>query len=80
MLGADSGCWFAREDYVTLLRNDPCVYCGAPSESLEHINPISVSKDDTWSNLAAACRFCNTSKKDKDLLGFLLTRKGPPNG
>lgn len=67
---------FDREamEYVRLIRHDPCVYCGGESGSVDHVDPVSVSRSSAWDNLAPACRSCNSSKGAKDLLGFLLYR------
>lgn len=74
-LSADRGCWYAREQHLALILNDPCSYCGSTRDiEIEHIAPISKSFDDSWSNLATACRSCNASKSDKSLLSFLLDR------
>ncbi len=60
--------------YVEVIRRDPCVYCGAPSDTIDHIVPISVGGRNHWSNLAPACRPCNSGKKDRRLLLALLAR------
>lgn len=58
--------------YVRLIINDPCVYCGGAAEAIDHIHPSSQGGGGTWDNLAPACMSCNSSKRDQDLLGFLL--------
>jgi len=68
-LNANSGCWYAREQYAIFIRNDWCSYCGSTNKlSLDHIDPISKSFDDSWSNLTTACLSCNSSKRDRSLL------------
>lgn len=62
--------------YVQIIRHDPCVYCGGPAPTVDHIVPVSKGGTSEWSNLAAACKSCNSSKRDLDLLGFLSRRMG----
>ena len=60
-------------EYETILLSDPCSYfCGSQSDSVDHIEPIFVGGDDRWSNKTGACRRCNSSKRDKGLLDYLL--------
>lgn len=56
------------------LRRDPCVYCGRPSEQLDHIVPRAQGGEDHWANLAAVCATCNQRKSARTLLNFLLAR------
>lgn len=60
--------------YVEVIRRDPCVYCGRPSDTIDHINPVSISRSSQWDNLAPACRSCNSAKGTRSLLNFLLYR------
>jgi len=57
--------------YVAVLLGDPCSYCGAPGGTVDHIIPVSKGGTSEWHNLTAACGFCNSSKRDHDLIGFL---------
>lgn len=50
-------------------QNWKCCYCGCVmtevkntrrTVTIEHVNPISVSNDGRWENLAAACAHCNS--------------------
>lgn len=74
--GARAAVPFTEEalDYADLIERDPCVYCGAPSESIDHIDPVAVGGDSDWNNLAPACLTCNSSKGAKSLLRFLMYR------
>lgn len=45
-----------------------CQYCNGPAENLDHVTPRSRGGSHTWDNVVAACRSCNTRKKDH-LLG-----------
>ena len=66
----------ARE-WAAIVLSDPCSYCGAPADELDHITPVAVGGDGGWSNLTGACRVCNARKNDADLLSFLArSREG----
>lgn len=64
-------------EYAKVLLNDPCVYCGAPTEAVDHIQPLTRGGSHAWDNLTASCKSCNSRKHNKDLLTFLLTRENP---
>lgn len=42
-----------------------CQYCGAKAESIDHVRPRSRGGTHTWDNVVAACRPCNTKKRDR---------------
>lgn len=42
-----------------------CQYCSAPAESIDHVVPRSRGGEHTWENVVAACRACNTRKRDQ---------------
>ena len=58
------------------LIGDPCVYCGVMPEerTVEHIDPLVPGQWTNWDHIALACRSCNSSKRDRPLLIFLLAR------
>jgi 5-methylcytosine-specific restriction endonuclease McrA len=60
---------FARDDYR-------CQYCGSHADSIDHVVPRSRGGGDVWDNLAAACRPCNSAKRDRtpDEAGMRLVR------
>jgi 5-methylcytosine-specific restriction endonuclease McrA len=60
---------FARDDYR-------CQYCGRQADSIDHVVPRSRGGRDVWDNLAAACRPCNSAKRDRtpDEAGMRLIR------
>lgn len=60
---------FARDDYR-------CQYCGDHADSIDHVVPRSRGGRDVWDNLAAACRPCNSKKRDRtpDEAGMRLIR------
>ena len=49
---------FARDDYQ-------CQYCGCHADSIDHVMPRSRGGQHTWENVAAACRPCNLTKRDR---------------
>lgn len=63
------------QDYEDILRGDPCSYCGEPPTStVDHIQSVFAGGTDQWYNKTSACLSCNSSKREKDLLQFLLWR------
>ena len=44
-----------------------CQYCGSRAESVDHVVPQSRGGQHTWENVVAACRRCNTAKRDRPL-------------
>jgi 5-methylcytosine-specific restriction endonuclease McrA len=49
---------FARDDYR-------CQYCGDRADSIDHVVPRSRGGSDEWDNLVAACRTCNSTKRNR---------------
>lgn len=43
-----------------------CLYCGAPSESIDHVHPLSRGGQSVTENCVPACLACNGSKGDAD--------------
>src|SRR4051812_30033174 len=42
-----------------------CQYCAGPAESIDHVVPRSRGGEHVWENVVAACRACNTRKRDR---------------
>ncbi len=42
-----------------------CQYCGATAENIDHVIPRSKGGPHAWDNVVAACRPCNTAKRDR---------------
>ncbi|WP_284677328.1 HNH endonuclease [Streptomyces sp. Tu10] len=65
-----------------------CVYCGARSQTMDHVIPFSAGGTDHLSNLVPACYDCNRRKSDRTpvewFVGMDLTSrwdgKGTPQG
>ncbi|MFC8065537.1 HNH endonuclease [Streptomyces sp. NPDC057293] len=74
--GADWQNFADSLEYVLIIANDPCVYCGAPAKSVDHVVPVARGGSGEWTNLAPACLSCNSSKCDEPLLAFLLRTRG----
>jgi len=64
---------YETRDFILILENDPCCYCGAPMEHIDHIEALTKGGGGEWDNLTASCQSCNLSKQAKSLLRFLLT-------
>jgi 5-methylcytosine-specific restriction endonuclease McrA len=63
------------QEYIPILRDDPCVYCGQDAGAVDHIDALHVGGSNDWENLTATCRSCNSSKRTEALLSFLLRRR-----
>lgn len=49
---------FIRDQYA-------CQYCGVGAENVDHVVPRSRGGAHEWENVVAACRRCNSRKKDR---------------
>lgn len=56
------------------MRTAVCAYCGGPGGTVDHVVPLSRGGQHTEGNLVPACRSCNSSKADKLLVEWRLTR------
>lgn len=63
-------------EYITILRHDPCAYCGGPMKDIDHIVPFKSDGTHNCENLTAACESCNSRKGSKNLLEFLGVLNG----
>jgi 5-methylcytosine-specific restriction endonuclease McrA len=45
--------------------NGECQYCGKKAENLDHVVPQAIGGKHSWDNLVAACRKCNSRKRDR---------------
>lgn len=62
---SNNGMFFIRPKEIRRLLSQPCFYCGAPSEHLDHVVPIKRGGVHSIGNLLPACAPCNQSKSDK---------------
>lgn len=51
--------------YARVIASGPCVYCGAPATTVDHVVPLARNGLETESNLVPACGSCNSSKGAK---------------
>lgn len=65
-----------RNGGVAYLTADPCAYCDKPGREVDHIVPVAEGGTNDWTNLTASCWRCNSEKRTKSLLHFLLQKKG----
>lgn len=42
-----------------------CQYCGEFADTIDHVFPRSRGGEHTWENVAAACKPCNLTKRDR---------------
>lgn len=68
---------FALDPYRTVLRADPCAYCGGQGGTIDHVQPIAYGGADHWENLTGACAVCNGAKSARGLLWFLVAPEVP---
>ncbi len=58
-----------------------CQYCGSSAETVDHVVPRSRGGRHTWENVVAACRRCNSGKRDRLLAETTMRLSrvpGPP--
>jgi 5-methylcytosine-specific restriction endonuclease McrA len=70
------------EQFLEVLarQNFRCYYCGAvlteQTAQEDHFIPLSRGGSDDISNIVAACRACNSGKRDRNPWEFMLTKTG----
>lgn len=64
---AENGVYLVTKKDISRIMRERCVYCGAPSEHIDHVIPIAKGGAHKVGNLVAACRSCNQRKSDKFL-------------
>tara|TARA_B100001029_G_C14672102_1_gene240036 strand:- start:109 stop:519 length:411 start_codon:yes stop_codon:yes gene_type:complete len=52
-----------------------CIYCGKPSESIDHIIPKSQGGENKKQNCVPACLSCNGDKSDNNALNWYRKQK-----
>jgi 5-methylcytosine-specific restriction endonuclease McrA len=57
-----------------VLLRDPCAYCGAASQAIDHVVPRRHGGQWHPDNTVGACRACNSSKGSRSLLYHLAVR------
>jgi 5-methylcytosine-specific restriction endonuclease McrA len=67
------GCLDAdSQDYYDIVIDDPCSYCGGPTNTVDHIIARSKGGSNEWENFTGACNSCNSRKHNHSLLLSLL--------
>lgn len=62
-------------DVLAFIEAAPCWYCGAPGGTVDHFSPIVHGGVHAARNLLPACRSCNSSKRDRDPIAFLIDKR-----
>ena len=57
-------------DSLHKITNYKCIYCGKPSESLDHLHPKSRGGASNTSNCVPCCLTCNGKKSDSEVLSW----------
>ncbi|MFT8338021.1 HNH endonuclease [Schleiferilactobacillus harbinensis] len=57
--------------YIRETYHHVCQYCGRYGNSVDHMNPVSISADNTIANLTLACAECNQLKGDMPYTEFV---------
>lgn len=62
---------------LVLNRDDwTCAYCGSPADTVDHVQPLADGGlEYSEHNLVAACKRCNSAKRDR--VGFLARKEHP---
>ena len=60
-----NGVFAVSQKEIRRLRRMPCIYCGAKSEHIDHVIPLTRGGRHSIGNLVAACARCNISKNNK---------------
>lgn len=53
-----------NSDVLKGFKGQPCCVCGKPSDTVDHVIPISRGGNNELSNLRPLCRSCNSTKAD----------------
>ncbi|QDV25865.1 HNH endonuclease [Aureliella helgolandensis] len=68
------------DEKVKLNYPQACCYCGATTSlSIDHLIPRIKGGEDYSDNLVWACKSCNSSKRDRDLLEWCLIKNAFPS-
>ena len=57
-------------DSLHKLTKYKCIYCGKPSESLDHLHPMSRGGTSSTKNCVPCCLSCNGKKSDLEVLSW----------
>ena len=62
-------------DSLHKLTKNTCIYCGNPSESLDHLHPRSKGGETITKNCVPCCLSCNGQKSDTEVLNWYRIQK-----
>ena len=62
-------------DSLHRLTKNTCIYCGNPSESLDHLHPRSKGGETNTKNCVPCCLSCNGKKSDTEVLRWYRGQK-----
>ena len=62
-------------DSLHKLTKNKCIYCGNPSESLDHLHPRSKGGESITSNCVPCCLSCNGMKSDSEVIKWYREQK-----
>ncbi len=62
-------------DSLYKLTKNTCIYCGNPSESLDHLHPRSKGGETITKNCVPCCLSCNGKKSDTEVLNWYRNQK-----
>ena len=69
-----------KDERLKMTVPQACYYCGSDkSLAVDHLIPRIKGGQDEADNLIWACRSCNSSKRDKDMLSWLLDKDAFPS-
>lgn len=69
-----------KDERLKMTVPQACYYCGSTSNlSVDHLIPRIKGGSDESDNLIWACRSCNSSKRDKDMLKWMMDKKSFPS-
>lgn len=63
---------YDREIREQMKGKDVCVYCGKPSDAVDHVIPQKQGGPKSSHNWVESCKRCNSSKGDTDLIEWWL--------
>jgi 5-methylcytosine-specific restriction endonuclease McrA len=63
-------------EWREIVRRDPCPFCYEPSNTIDHVEPLSKGGRDSIHNVVGMCHRCNGLKSSQSVL-FFLTRPSP---
>lgn len=62
-------------EFLRALYESECFYCGAPAEHADHFYPLARGGLHCVENIVPACQACNSSKKSRDPVEFMESRR-----